>query len=150
MKTDHTPEPWRIGTPPPNGEQTIGNEKGLMVAVATTGHGVSAEANARRIVACVNACAGIPDEQLYDQEPGCLLSAMVEQEQEIMAITKQRDELLAALEKMNRAYVNLMENARDRIIMLGGDCDPVDVMERSDPNLRESRAAIASAKGGAA
>ena len=34
-------------------------EKGLMVAVATTGHGVSAEANARRIVACVNACAGI-------------------------------------------------------------------------------------------
>lgn len=64
MKTDHTPEPWRIGTPPPNGEQTIGNEKGLMVAVATTGHGVSAEANARRIVACVNACAGIPTDDL--------------------------------------------------------------------------------------
>lgn len=59
----------------------------------------------------------------------------------------QRDDLLKALEMMNRAYVNLMENGRDRIIMLGGECDPVDVMESNDPNLRESRAAIASAKG---
>ena len=65
-------------------------------------------------------------------------------------VVKHRDELLAALEKMNRAYVGLMENGRDRIIMLGGDCDPVDVMEHSDPHLRESRAAIASVKGGAA
>ena len=65
----------------------------------------------------------------------------------IAHVEQQRDELLAALEKMNRAYVGLMENARDRIIMLGGDCDPVDVMERSDPNLRESRAAIARMKG---
>lgn len=68
----------------------------------------------------------------------------------IAELEKQRDELLAELEKMNRAYVNLMENGRDRIIMLGGDCDPVDVMERSDPNLKESRAVIASVKGGAA
>lgn len=59
---------------------------------------------------------------------------------------KQRDELLAALEKMNRAYVGLMENGRDRIIMLGGDCDQVDVMERNDPNLCEIRATIASVK----
>ena len=62
---------------------------------------------------------------------------------------KQRDELLAALDGMNRAYVNLMENGRDSIIMLGGECDHVDVMERDDPHLRESRAAIASVKGGA-
>ena len=32
-----TPGPWRIGTPPPNGQQTIGTKDGLMVAVATTG-----------------------------------------------------------------------------------------------------------------
>ena len=130
MKTEHTPEPWRIGTPPPNGEQTIGNEKGLMVAVATTGHGVSAEANARRIVACVNACAGIPDEQLYDQEPGCLLSAMVEQEQEIMTITKQRDELLASLEAGRRLI--------ELISPFEGDV------------TRQIDKAIASVKGGAA
>ena len=49
-----------------------------------------------------------------------------------------------ALNKMNRAYVNLIENARDRIITLGGDCDHVDVMERSDPNLLESKEALAA------
>ena len=62
-------------------------------------------------------------------------------------VEKQRDELLAALEKMNRAYVILMESARDRICDLGGECDGIEVMERNDPYLRESRAAIASVKG---
>lgn len=47
----HTPGPWRIGTPPPNGEQTIGTNYGLMVAVATTGAGVESIANARLIAA---------------------------------------------------------------------------------------------------
>lgn len=39
MNTKHTPGPWIIGTPPPNGEQTIGTGSagGVMVAVATTG-----------------------------------------------------------------------------------------------------------------
>ena len=47
----HTPGPWRIGTPPPNGEQTIGTLGGLMVAVATTGAGIQTEANASLIAA---------------------------------------------------------------------------------------------------
>lgn len=83
-------------------------------------------------------------DQLVEQAAERLDSQTVE----ITVLKKQNDELLSALEKMNRAYVGLMENGRDRIIMLGGDCDPIDVMERSDPNLRESHAAIASAKGG--
>ena len=33
MTTKFTPGPWRIGTPPPNGEQTIGDLHGLMVAL---------------------------------------------------------------------------------------------------------------------
>ena len=51
MTSKHTPGPWRIGTPPPNGEQTIGDAMGMMVAVATTGPGVDTEANARLIAA---------------------------------------------------------------------------------------------------
>lgn len=47
----HTPGPWRIGAPPPNGELTIGTEQGLMVAVATTGLDMPTEANARLIAA---------------------------------------------------------------------------------------------------
>ena len=49
--SDFTPAPWRIGTPPPNGEQTIGTTQGLMVAVATTGASVPTKANARLIAA---------------------------------------------------------------------------------------------------
>ena len=51
MSTQHTPGPWRIGTTPPNGEQTIGTQQGLMVAVATTGANTPTEANARLIAA---------------------------------------------------------------------------------------------------
>lgn len=32
MKTKHTPGPWRVGTPGPNGCYTVGTEQGLMVA----------------------------------------------------------------------------------------------------------------------
>ena len=48
-----TPGPWGIGTPPPNGEQTIGTRQGLALAVATTGIGMEAEtlANATYIAA---------------------------------------------------------------------------------------------------
>lgn len=52
--------------------------------------------------------------------------------------------LREALQSLIRAYVRLLENARDRIVMLGGQCDPVDRMERDDPNLRDARAALAA------
>ena len=47
----HTTGPWLIGTPPPNGEMTVGTEQGLMVAVATTGLDMPTGANARLIAA---------------------------------------------------------------------------------------------------
>lgn len=58
-------------------------------------------------------------------------------------------DLLDHLKAMNRAYVNLLETGRDRILQSGGACDPVDVMEATDPFLRASKAAIAKAEGGA-
>ncbi|KGP01106.1 hypothetical protein JT27_15010 [Alcaligenes faecalis] len=51
--------------------------------------------------------------------------------------------LREALRHLIRGYVNLMENGRDRILFLGGQCDPVDVMEASDPWLKSARAALA-------
>lgn len=58
-----TPGPWKIGFPPPNGEQTIGTLNGLMVAVVTTGAtGIHTIANARLIAAA-------PD--LYDLLAEC-------------------------------------------------------------------------------
>jgi hypothetical protein len=56
-------------------------------------------------------------------------------------------DLLEALKRLARAYVSTMESGRDRIVALGGDCDPVDVMERGDPYLRIAKEAIAKAEG---
>ena len=52
------------------------------------------------------------------------------------------ERLRSALKDLSRAYVSMMETGRDRIIALGGDCDPVDVMERGDPYLRKAREAL--------
>lgn len=61
MKKQHTPGPWKIGTPPPNGEQTIGTQKGLMVAVATTGANTPTEANANLIAAAPELLEALQD-----------------------------------------------------------------------------------------
>lgn len=98
---EHSKTPWKIGTPPPNGEQTIGTTDGLMVAVATAGAGVSSEANARRIVACINACAGLSTELL---EKAALTAAHIEARERLsfctQKIEEERDELLAAVKEL--------------------------------------------------
>ena len=65
MKKNHTPEPWtcRKNTHD-NGEWVI-QKKPLPVA------DVECEADARRIVACVNACAGINPEAVPDLIKAC-------------------------------------------------------------------------------
>jgi len=55
-------------------------------------------------------------------------------------------DLLAALKMLYRSYVNLLEAGRDRIIELGGQCDAVDLMERADQSLINSRESIARAE----
>lgn len=37
------------------------------------------------------------------------------------------------------SYVNSLESGRDRIIELGGTCDPVDAMEANNPELIDAR-----------
>lgn len=50
--------------------------------------------------------------------------------------------LRAALQDLMRGYVNTLENARDRILFYGGQCDDVTTMERGDPHLRKAREAL--------
>ncbi len=138
----HTPEPWRINPKYSMSVEAVSDGQGINIiaecsdpdGIRTAGEDV---ANARRIVACVNAAAGIPTEQL---------EARSVQAGFVTNLLNQRDELLAALKRMNSAYVILMASGRDRILDLGGRCDGLDVMERNDINLRESRAAIAKAE----
>ncbi|WP_409460969.1 hypothetical protein ACK1O1_04195 [Stenotrophomonas maltophilia] len=51
---------------------------------------------------------------------------------------------LADFKALYRAYVRLLESGRDRIRDLGGACDPVDVMEANDVDLRAARRVIDS------
>lgn len=96
------------------------------------------EANARRLVACWNACDGVPtaDLEQYASLDGCD-NETVARLKFIIGLTRQRDELLAALEKAERklsAYVGVCTGDK----------------ELTDAVLPMARAAIAKVKGGAA
>lgn len=139
----HTPEPWRV-----NDEHSARPE---VEVVSVPRRCVTAWSedyeDAARIVACVNACAGMED-------PGAeiaLLRGTVEAERQNRHLahaqtTRQAEKieaLTAALQRLYRAYVSTLESGRLRILDLGGQCDPVDRMQSDDPNLREVRALLA-------
>lgn len=103
----HTPEPWiyhRQGFSTVYVEARIGC--GLLQEIAACGPcndgQEQQEANARRIVACVNACAGLETEHLENQT--MLGETLVKRfnllKSEAAELTKQRDELLATLQGM--------------------------------------------------
>ena len=88
----HTPEPWKV------------SDKSKRVI--SYGHDevvINSEANARRISACINACAGLDTEYLetvgLPEFAGKQLCADMVQ-QELDAVTAQRDQLLEHSEKM--------------------------------------------------
>lgn len=103
----HTPEPWHL----PQGDLIFVSKVGGRGYVAKMmpldaprdrkglPTDISDEmcANARRIVACVNACRGLPTDEL---EQKGLVAAVGNQ---LLDLEQQRDELLAALEEGRRA-----------------------------------------------
>ena len=92
----HNKEPWVIHKEPDSVECAVADEGSWFVAIccdaALRGES-NADDNARRIVACVNACAGIPTELL---EAGNGVADAVRHFQ------IQRDELLAALKEISQ------------------------------------------------
>ena len=58
----HTPEPWDAISDSVMG--TLVRSEGLILAKMRTIQGIDHEANAARIVACVNACKGFTEEEL--------------------------------------------------------------------------------------
>ena len=80
--TQHTQEPWHIF------EGTVQSDTNWTICDARTKL-KNADANARRIVACVNACAGIPTERLES----CRVVLMSVDAEKLTEIAKQRDAL---------------------------------------------------------
>lgn len=128
MDNKHTPEPWVASIEPNKKEWGIDAGKwGIAICADAPGDG-TAEGNARRIVACVNACAGIPTELLEDAR--CWAEAGIET---ATSLRKQRDELLAALEKCRKELSAWMRDHGDDIA--------------TQEAVADARAAIAKATG---
>ena len=75
----------------------------------------------------------MPKEYSWNQSPAEIINDL----------TNERDEAHGALRALSRAYVALMDNARERIVQAGGECDSLEVMERGDPYLRKAREVLA-------
>lgn len=91
----HTKEPWvvRHGT-------AVMDAQGVKIGSAISVSRIydQNQANAQRIVACVNACAGIDQAALEAaQKPGAVLQMIADQTHDLAA---QRDALLSALEAL--------------------------------------------------
>lgn len=144
----HTAEPWHLG----NGFLAIYDQYGWGVAGLTKHpHQVLGErtANARRIVACVNACRGLSTDEL---EKHGLVSAVGT---ELIELEKQRDQLLTALEvasgKMKAAHNSMFEQCLSNPVFNAWGKE-INVAAINDLQLESSHidAAIAATKGGAA
>ncbi|YCT77979.1 hypothetical protein QV000_08990 [Stenotrophomonas maltophilia] len=70
--------------------------------------------------------------------------AMLRGEGEALAAPPAQAVDLADFKALYRAYVRLLESGRDRILDLGGTCDPVDVMEANDVDLQAARRVLDS------
>ena len=96
----HTKEPWRAEKVCEANYEIYHDHGTNQIEVTAT---AITKENARRIVACVNACAGIPSEDLerYYNAGGGIDEAMEEASlRDQVCVVKQRDELLAALSEL--------------------------------------------------
>lgn len=140
--THHTPEPWATDyRERPDGmfAQEVFDANGETIATLAwfpvysgVGTTTNREANARRIVACVNACAGLETETLENitMLGETLLDRFELRNKQEAELTSKCEEMLAALEAISAVADQERGNA-------------IEMKEMAD-------AAIAKAKGGAA
>ena len=148
----HTPEPWfyhRQGFSTVYIEARIGG--GMLQEIAACGpcqDGTEQQdENARRIVACVNACEGIDTKalEIVDGAARLAVDDLAGEVSMVHAAKKQRDDLLAALELMvlihdePSGFEGKFGKALDDAIS--------QQKEKIDMSLANARAAIAKAKG---
>jgi hypothetical protein len=100
--SEHTKEPWSINEwPQPDSTIAIG-AVGTPLICRVIFRNVSIneqKANARRIVACVNACAGIPTIDLEVDNPT------------LLTMLKERAELIRQLDELRKELDKLLVNA---------------------------------------
>lgn len=91
----HTKGPWRIVEGRTHGSLEVFSGDTAIAEIWRRGNASLEMANARRIVACINACEGFSAEELQGAD---LFKDSIESDAEIIALKKQRDELLESLQ----------------------------------------------------
>lgn len=92
----HTKGPWHIVEGRVRGGLEVFAGETAIAEIWRRGNASLEMANARRIVACINACEGFSIEEL---EGANLCKDSIESDAEIIALRQQRDELLEALKR---------------------------------------------------
>ena len=145
--SQHTKEPWKLAYRGCEGAYDIDAAGGDISLALNVG-----EANARRIVTCVNACAGLPTKPLERLIAGggrlaaadFIVDAMDRQLEET---EQQRDRLLLALESalpgLRKEHLKLAEKYAGTVY----ESDPAYVAIKD--RYENARTAIAAVKGGA-
>lgn len=113
--SNHTQEPWvlfEVGDRVKHFCPASEKEKTSILTVTledgTAFGAVYSEDDARRIVACVNACAGLPTEQLEASPLGGVLNG-------VAGLIAQRDQLLAALQDVRGALSSVNSGHQHQI-----------------------------------
>lgn len=128
--TNHTPEPWSYSGLEIIGSYADDDVRKIANLSSTVGKFEIEKANARRIVACVNACKGLSNEDL---ENGALFSAAG------IELFGENNEI-----KILSAQVAALISQRDK--MLSALKGVVRVADRDTDEFNAARAAIASAE----
>ena len=104
----HSPEPWKFSIDV-DGRVNIFVDDGRVVTLC---HARLRPEDARRIVACVNACAGIPTDMLENADSSAGLFGRIAAKActERDRATAQRDQLLAALKFVLPSLVSMSED----------------------------------------
>lgn len=115
----HTPEPWNSISDSLFG--TLVRSEGLIIARVRENEFINHEANAERIVACVNACAGIPNEVLLSKnrkhvaffEAIDLQVKLDATRKELEIVTAERDKLLKQEQDDRIVFLAALERAAE-------------------------------------
>lgn len=131
----YTPEPWALNRHGaiiggPIIEYTNGGAQSQIAMVIGADWMKEGEtlANARRIVACVNACAHVSTEALEAASPGQMKSSLDRMHEEIERLEQQRDKLMSFVEEYIEAWNDgmagdsyLLRNAKELIAAVKGE-----------------------------
>ncbi|RBP64885.1 MULTISPECIES: hypothetical protein [Brenneria] len=109
-RLENSPLPWRIRLPKgAYGWDIVSDSMTVCMMSNHPSHQKRAEADARRIIACVNACDGISTENLIDNVP--LKQGLSGLNQRIRDAEKQRDDALQRVAQLEQVLDGLPQDA---------------------------------------